>query len=80
MSSPTRRHSADSDDSTDLRDLELSEAYRPLNRQRSLSTFQPELLPLTLSEYDEQVVAEKTLGLVNGVALVVGGQIGSGIL
>ncbi|CAG7846043.1 b(0,+)-type amino acid transporter 1 Short=b(0,+)AT1; AltName: Full=Glycoprotein-associated amino acid transporter b0,+AT1; AltName: Full=Solute carrier family 7 member 9 [Serendipita indica DSM 11827] len=43
--------------------------------------FQGDLLPISLSESagESTHVAEKTIGLVNGVALVVGNQIGSGI-
>ncbi|KAH9001146.1 amino acid permease-domain-containing protein [Lactarius akahatsu] len=81
------RSSYDSDDS--LRALELLEGAAPptLHRGRSVSmsslSFERDLLPLTasLSEPDEVkgAVAEKSIGLVNGVALVVGLQIGSGI-
>ncbi|KAH9063314.1 L-methionine transporter [Lactarius vividus] len=81
------RSSYDSDDS--LRALELLEGAAPptLHRGRSVSmsslSFERDLLPLSasLSEPDEVkgAVAEKSIGLVNGVALVVGLQIGSGI-
>ncbi|KAI9446335.1 L-methionine transporter [Lactarius indigo] len=81
------RSSYDSDDS--LRALELLEGAAPptLHRGRSVSmsslSFERDLLPLTasLSESDEVkgAVTEKNIGLVNGVALVVGLQIGSGI-
>ncbi|KAI9070380.1 amino acid transporter [Trametes sanguinea] len=84
------RLSEDSDDS--LRDLELSdgpllaETPRP-GRPRSYSVsgfdFQHDLLPLSasLSEPEEihPEAHEKRLGLVNGIALIVGLQIGSGI-
>ncbi|KAI0709329.1 L-methionine transporter [Earliella scabrosa] len=87
----SNRLSEDSDDS--LRDLELSEGPllaenpRPPFRGRSYSVsgfdFQHDLLPLSasLSEPDEVHLEsnEKRLGLVNGIALIVGLQIGSGI-
>ncbi|TBU65740.1 L-methionine transporter [Dichomitus squalens] len=84
------RLSEDSDDS--LRDLELSEGpllaetSRPF-RGRSYSVtgfdFQHDLLPLSASVSEPEDVHlesnEKRLGLVNGIALIVGLQIGSGI-
>ncbi|KAI1795792.1 L-methionine transporter [Ganoderma leucocontextum] len=84
------RLSEDSDDS--LRDLELSEGpllaenTRPF-RGRSYSVsgfdFQRDLLPLSASVSEPEDVHlesnEKRLGLVNGIALIVGLQIGSGI-
>ncbi|KAI0331152.1 amino acid transporter [Cubamyces sp. BRFM 1775] len=91
--SPSIRSSRISEDSDDsLRDLELSEGPllaenpRP-TRPRSYSVtgfdFQHELLPLSasLSEPGEihPEAHEKRLGLVNGIALIVGLQIGSGI-
>ncbi|KAH9901016.1 amino acid transporter [Cubamyces lactineus] len=91
--SPSIRSSRISEDSDDsLRDLELSEGPllaenpRP-TRPRSYSVsgfdFQHELLPLSasLSEPEEihPEAHEKRLGLVNGIALIVGLQIGSGI-
>ncbi|KZV91044.1 hypothetical protein EXIGLDRAFT_694047, partial [Exidia glandulosa HHB12029] len=55
-------------------------------RSNTLSTpifeFHPELLPLSLSESQERSAdapAEKTVGLIKGIGLVVGLQIGSGI-
>ncbi|KAI0273759.1 amino acid permease-domain-containing protein [Gloeopeniophorella convolvens] len=84
--SPLRsRSSHDSDDS--LRALELLDGETPRTRGRSLSIsgfgFERDLLPLSasLSEPDEvrSVVGDKSIGLVNGIALVVGLQIGSGI-
>ncbi|KAI0780842.1 L-methionine transporter [Trametes elegans] len=84
------RLSEDSDDS--LRDLELSEGpllaetprpFRPRSYSSSGFDFQHDLLPLSasLSEPDEihPEAHEKRLGLVNGIALIVGLQIGSGI-
>ncbi|KIP09584.1 hypothetical protein PHLGIDRAFT_28939 [Phlebiopsis gigantea 11061_1 CR5-6] len=84
------RASQDSDDS--LRALELSEgpllAETPLtSRARSYSVsgfdFQNDLLPLTASLSESESVPleskEKHIGLVNGIALCVGLQIGSGI-
>ncbi|KAI0079920.1 L-methionine transporter [Panus rudis PR-1116 ss-1] len=88
-SPPYSRSSQDSDDS--LRALELTdgpllaESPRP-SRGRSYSVsgfdFQPELLPLTASLSEPENVhehREKHIGLVKGIALVVGLQIGSGI-
>ncbi|SJL00429.1 uncharacterized protein ARMOST_03742 [Armillaria ostoyae] len=83
------RNSRDSEDS--LRNLEISEG--PLatppsyGRGRSYSVngfdFQQDLLPLSSSLTDPELVAsesgEKNIGLLNGIALVVGLQIGSGI-
>ncbi|KAH9946044.1 L-methionine transporter [Epithele typhae] len=84
------RLSEESDDS--LRDLELSEGpllaetarpYRGRSYSMSGFDFQHDLLPLSasLSEPDEVHLesGEKRLGLVNGIALIVGLQIGSGI-
>ncbi|KAF8894649.1 L-methionine transporter [Infundibulicybe gibba] len=87
--SPHSRNSRDSEDS--LRALEVSEgtaigSSRPV-RGRSYSIsgfdFQHDLLPLTASVADPQTIHgdtnEKSIGVVNGIALVVGLQIGSGI-
>ncbi|KAK1236538.1 hypothetical protein PQX77_000231 [Marasmius sp. AFHP31] len=87
------RLSQDSDDS--LRALEVSEGVplaEPSrhNRNRSYSVtgfdFQHDLLPLTSSLADNDdivqgghVVSEKNIGIWNGIALIVGLQIGSGI-
>ncbi|KAI0721009.1 L-methionine transporter [Cerioporus squamosus] len=85
------RLSEESDDS--LRDLELSEgpllaeSPRPPFRGRSYSVtgfdFQHDLLPLSSSLSEPDAVHletnEKRLGLINGIALIVGLQIGSGI-
>ncbi|KAI6045787.1 amino acid permease-domain-containing protein [Pisolithus marmoratus] len=78
-----------SDDSTDsLRNLELSDGpMAPSERGRSISfsgfDFQQDLLPLSasLSEPDgvRGETVEKSIGLVQGIGLVVGLQIGSGI-
>jgi len=88
--SPMHSHTF-SESSESLRALELSEGpesieLRPSPRIRtasiSLFQFQDELLPLSLSEAverNEDVVVEKTVGFYNGVALVAGMQIGSGI-
>ncbi|TFY79409.1 hypothetical protein EWM64_g4606 [Hericium alpestre] len=87
--SPPLSHSShDSEDS--LRALELSEGpeFIPATgRVRSYSVggfdFERDLLPLSssLSEPDETrpVATEKSIGLINGIALIVGLQIGSGI-
>ncbi|KAF8798051.1 L-methionine transporter [Phlegmacium glaucopus] len=86
-SSPLSRHSHDSDDS--LRALEVSEgpATNPQRIGRSYSVagfnFQRDLLPLSASVTDPGTLNgeghEKSIGLINGIALVVGLQIGSGI-
>ncbi|CAL1704464.1 unnamed protein product [Somion occarium] len=86
-SPPYLRSSHESDDS--LRELEFSEGpllAEPRSRGRSYSVsgfdFERDLLPLSssLSEPDVQRgPGEKHIGLVNGIALVVGLQIGSGI-
>ncbi|CAA7271674.1 unnamed protein product [Cyclocybe aegerita] len=87
-SPPLSRHSNDSDDS--LRALEVSEgpaASRQIGRGRSYSIsgfdFQRDLLPLSASVTDPGNLhaegGEKNIGLINGIALVVGLQIGSGI-
>ncbi|KAJ7632655.1 L-methionine transporter [Roridomyces roridus] len=88
-SSPHSRHSRDSDDS-DLRDLEISDG--PIDvpppragrsgRSYSVSGFEVDLLPLSASVTDPDMVqnaGEKSIGLVNGIGLIVGLQIGSGI-
>ncbi|KAJ3538438.1 hypothetical protein NMY22_g5163 [Coprinellus aureogranulatus] len=81
------RHSQDSDDS--LRALEISDgpAIRPSARNRSYSLtgfdFERDLIPLSASVTDPGIEVhdsgEKSVGLVNGIALIVGLQIGSGI-
>lgn len=80
------RHSDDSIDS--LRNLELSDGpVPPSERRRSISLsgfdFQRDLLPLSasLSEPDNVhgEAVEKSIGLIQGIGLVVGLQIGSGI-
>ncbi|THU90706.1 L-methionine transporter [Dendrothele bispora CBS 962.96] len=83
------RHSRDSDDS--LRALEISEtplAETPRhsrNRSYSISGFEfhQDLLPLSTSLADPDIKhgesGEKNIGLLNGIALIVGLQIGSGI-
>ncbi|TFK42551.1 L-methionine transporter [Crucibulum laeve] len=83
------RHSHESEDS--LRALELSDeptaGYQRPARGRSYSMsgfeFQHDLLPLSASVTDPGVLngesSEKNIGLVNGIALIVGLQIGSGI-
>ncbi|KAF8163330.1 L-methionine transporter [Crassisporium funariophilum] len=88
-SPPLSRHSHDSDDS--LRALEVSEgpATNPqrIGRGRSYSVsgfdFQRDLLPLSASVTDPGNIhgegSEKSIGLMNGIALIVGLQIGSGI-
>ncbi|KIJ44053.1 hypothetical protein M422DRAFT_67697 [Sphaerobolus stellatus SS14] len=85
---PSPPHSRSSSES--LRALELQDGpevieLRPTRSGRtnsiSIFEFQAELLPLSLSEAErpEEAVVEKTLGLWNGIALVAGLQIGSGI-
>ncbi|KAH7914689.1 amino acid permease-domain-containing protein [Hygrophoropsis aurantiaca] len=79
------RHSHESDDS--LRALEVSEGPMPTRgRERSISfsgfDFQRDLLPLSasLSEPDNTFGdGEKSINLIQGIGLVVGLQIGSGI-
>ncbi|KIK57784.1 hypothetical protein GYMLUDRAFT_45973 [Collybiopsis luxurians FD-317 M1] len=85
-----RRQSRDSEDS--LRALEISDAA-PLaepsrhsrNRSFSMSGFEfhQDLLPLSSSLTDPDMVhgehGEKNVSLVNGIALIIGMQIGSGI-
>ncbi|KAG8985900.1 hypothetical protein FRB94_004922 [Tulasnella sp. JGI-2019a] len=90
---PRRRFSnasSSSNSGTSLRALEMSDGpiKVDMNRRGSFMSnlsgpeYRPDLLPLTLSEdveKDDEVVMEKTVGLVNGIALVVGMQVGSGI-
>ncbi|TEB36352.1 L-methionine transporter [Coprinellus micaceus] len=81
------RHSQDSDDS--LRALEISDGPAPgastRNRSYSLTgfDFERDLIPLSASVTDPGIEVhdggEKNVGLVNGIALIVGLQIGSGI-
>lgn len=82
------RSSRDSDDS--LRALELTEGtsfITPHTRSYSTSGFQfdPDLLPLTTSLSEPiassrgDIGEKKRIGLVKGIALCVGSQIGSGI-
>ncbi|KAJ7582671.1 amino acid permease-domain-containing protein [Mycena floridula] len=83
LSPRTSRSSEDS-----LRALEVSHDA-PAGRARSYSAsgfeFQHDLLPLTASVTDPEImtgdhsVGDKSIGLVNGIALIVGLQIGSGI-
>ncbi|KAJ6630836.1 L-methionine transporter [Mycena sp. CBHHK59/15] len=89
-SPPSSRHSHDSD-SDSLRALEISDG--PLDeppsrfgrgRSYSMSGFEFDLLPLSASVADPEIVhgenpGEKSIGLVNGIALIVGLQVGSGI-
>ncbi|KAJ6596927.1 L-methionine transporter [Mycena vulgaris] len=89
-SPPSSRHSRDSD-SDSLRALEISDG--PIEtpatrfgrgRSYSVSGFEFDLLPLSASVADPEMVqgesaGEKSIGLVNGIALIVGLQIGSGI-
>ncbi|KAK7019353.1 putative L-methionine transporter, partial [Favolaschia claudopus] len=90
-SPPSSRHSRDSD-SDSLRALEISngpiDAPAPRfgrGRSYSVSGFEFDLLPLSASVADPDVAingenaGEKSIGLVNGIALIVGLQIGSGI-
>ncbi|KAG5728011.1 B(0,+)-type amino acid transporter 1 [Termitomyces sp. T112] len=84
------RHSHDSDEGS-LRALEISEGPSVVpvrySRGRSYSgsgfEFQHDLLPLSMSLTDPDVrqgpSTEKSVGLINGIALIVGLQIGSGI-
>lgn len=91
-SPPLSRHSHDSEDSESLRALEVSNEAGPsrpgaYGRSRSYSVsgfdYQHDLLPLSASVTDPGTVhgdsGEKNIGLVNGIALIVGLQIGSGI-
>ncbi|TFK29971.1 L-methionine transporter [Coprinopsis marcescibilis] len=82
------RHSQDSDDS--LRALEVSHdgSERVTRRGRAYSfsgfDFQHDLIPLSASVTEpgfdiSEGHGEKSVGLINGIALVVGLQIGSGI-
>lgn len=89
-SSPViHRHSNESDEDS-LRALEISDgpAIAPrFGRGRSYSgsgfEFQHDLLPLSTSLTDPDIVhrtsSEKSVGLINGIALIAGLQIGSGI-
>ncbi|RDB21074.1 b(0,+)-type amino acid transporter 1 [Hypsizygus marmoreus] len=89
-SPPLSRRSHESDEDS-LRALEISEGpsvpAARFGRARSYSVsgfeFQHDLLPLSTSLTDPDVTHgrghEKSVGLVNGVALIVGLQIGSGI-
>ncbi|KAJ7905540.1 L-methionine transporter [Mycena olivaceomarginata] len=83
-SPPLSRHSHDSDDS--LRALEISDG--PLEqptrfgrgRSYSVSGFEFDLLPLSASVADPEIIqgenaGEKSIGLVNGIALIVGLQV-----
>ncbi|KAJ7219306.1 L-methionine transporter [Mycena pura] len=83
----TPRLSQDSD-SESLRALEIAdgpiEVPRSRGRSYSMSGFEFDLLPLSASVADPEILqsesaGEKSIGLVNGVALIVGLQIGSGI-
>ncbi|KAJ7774570.1 amino acid permease-domain-containing protein [Mycena maculata] len=88
-SPPSSRHSRDSD-SDSLRALEISDGPEipatrfGRGRSYSVSGFEFDLLPLSASVADPEMVqgenaGEKSIGLVNGIALIVGLQIGSGI-
>ncbi|KAF5380933.1 hypothetical protein D9615_003981 [Tricholomella constricta] len=88
-SSPINRHSHESDEDS-LRALEISDGPAvpaSFGRVRSYSVsgfeFQHDLLPLSTSLTDPDAVhggaSEKSVGLINGIALIAGLQIGSGI-
>ncbi|KAJ7452382.1 L-methionine transporter [Mycena galericulata] len=89
-SPPSSRDSRESD-SDSLRALEISDGPLEMpttrfgrGRSYSVSGFEFDLLPLSASVADPEMVqgesaGEKNLGLVNGIALIVGLQIGSGI-
>ncbi|KAJ7285797.1 L-methionine transporter [Mycena rebaudengoi] len=90
-SPPSSRHSGESDSDAELRALEVSDGpmEEPATRfgrgrSYSVSGFEFDLLPLSASVADPDMVqgegtGEKSIGLVNGIALIVGLQIGSGI-
>ncbi|KAG8897067.1 hypothetical protein FRB99_008474, partial [Tulasnella sp. 403] len=90
FASSVRSPSPSSSSSDSLRALETLEGPSQLGlsvvgRGRSNTTssfeFRPDLFPLTLSEVDQGVdqAIEKNVGLLNGIGLVVGSQVGSGI-